>query len=206
MKGTSLLVIVFCLWHPGAHSDAALPLLDQGNATYDPNTGLEWLDLSFTAGKSYNEVVNGWGGFTTDQGYRFAHRSDIAALFQHAGQRDNDSQANRLAAGQALVLLGTTLPEANQRRSWMLYDPASEPSLSSTHVPSAVFGVGEIGGGTSGDQGFFLLPGLVPLRDYASPEIGSALVRVVPEPKSWVLFVSASGLLAFWSRRKQQVA
>jgi hypothetical protein len=42
-----------------------LPLQDLGDATYDPNSGLEWLDLNLTAAQSYNSVLNGWNGYTT---------------------------------------------------------------------------------------------------------------------------------------------
>ena len=203
MKGASILAGIFCLGHIGFSSGAAVPLEDRGNTTYDANTGLEWLDLSLTAGKSYHEVLTGSGGFTTEQGYRFASGEEIATLFLHAGQSFTDSKANLLAANQALLLLGTTLVEPAQRRSWMLYDPASDSTIGSAHAPAAVFGVGEIGGGTIGEQGFFLVPGIIPMREYASPEIGSALVRAVPEPRGWVLFLSGTLLLVHFGRTRR---
>jgi hypothetical protein len=185
-------------------TSVSAPLEDRGDHTYDPNTNLEWLDLSFTAGRSYNEVLAGWNGYTS-AGYRFATRDEVLGLFSHAGANPLDAEANRQAASKTLVLLGTTLPQpdSNLSRSWMHYDPATEPALPGVlHVSTAVFGTGEIGGGTVGEQGFFNVPGLFPLRDYASPEIGSALVRVVPEPATLRLLGFAAFLLCCLKRRQ----
>lgn len=180
---------------PDSHLEAATssPLEDRGDTTYDPNTGLEWLDLSRTAGQSYSNVLNGWNGYTTSQGYRFATRDEVVQLFTDAGATyiGNPSlsgePANLPAATQTLSLLGTTLTQTDLRRSWMFYAPGTEPTLPSTeHVPSAVFGVGIVYAGSS-EQGFFLVPGLFPLQSYASPELASALVRAVPEPSTAAL-------------------
>jgi len=78
----------------------------------------------------------------------------------------------------------------------MHYDPATEPALpNSSYAATAVFGTGEIGGGAVGEQGFFTVPGLFSLRDYASPEIASALVRVVPEPSAPVILLLGAILI-----------
>src|ERR1043165_7779879 len=120
---------------------AALPLEDRGATTYDPNTGLEWLDLSFTAGRSYDEVASGWGDYTTRGGYRFATRSEVQGLFAAFGENRFDQQANVEAASKALLFMGTTLPmpQSNSYRSWMNYDRLTEPNLDAIHVPTAVF-------------------------------------------------------------------
>jgi hypothetical protein len=177
---------------------AALPLEDRGATTYDPNTGLEWLDLSFTAGRSYDEVAGGWGGYTTSGGYRFATRNEVIGLFAAFGENRFDQQANVEAASKALLFMGTTLPMpgSNLYRSWMNYDRSSESNLDAMHVPTAAFGTGELGGGVAGVQGFFAVPGLLPTSDYQSPEIANALVRVVPEPASWAIVALGVGILA----------
>src|SRR5579872_3798222 len=72
----------------GAHRADAGPLLtleNIGDNTYDPNTGLEWLNLDQTAGQSYDSVLNGWNGYTTTMGYQVATRSQIIQLFDDAG-------------------------------------------------------------------------------------------------------------------------
>src|SRR5262249_14714410 len=64
----------------------AVPLVDQGITTYDPNTGLTWLDLQFTAGFSYNQVTSILiipGGLFA--GYRYATGAEITTLFTDAG-------------------------------------------------------------------------------------------------------------------------
>ena len=184
-------------------ANASLRPEDRGSTTYDPNTGLEWLDLSFTAGRSYQEVIDGWGGYTTTSGYRMATRSEVMGLFTAFGENRLNQQANVDAANRALSSLGTTLPMpfSNFYRSWMLYDAATENNPSTEHVPTAVFGTGELGGGIDGVQGFFLVPGLFPTFDYRSPEISSALVRQVPEPA--VAALAVLGLAIVTAKRRQ---
>lgn len=179
-----LFVTMFC----PAPAFANSALEDRGDTTYDPNTGLEWLDLRLTAGQSYQSIQNGWNGYTTSQGFRLATRNEVLQLFHDAGASGmvsgwNPSDAP--AASQLLSLVGTTLPQTDLDRSWMFYDASTEPSLpTSSYVPSAVFGVWRAQGG---DQGTFTIPGIFPLRDYSSGEMASALVRVVPEPAVWLL-------------------
>lgn len=177
---------------------------DWGSTTYDSSTSLEWLDLSFTAGKSYLEVAGGWGEFTTTGGYRFATRSEVIELFLHAGGASIDPPQgdpvpeNLAAAELLLALLGDTYPELN--RSWMTYDPATEPTRPPTHSPVAVFGAGDVRSGYP-DEGFMLVPGLFPTLDYGAPHISSALVRVVPEPSAAALLASGLACLS-WVRRR----
>ncbi len=196
------------LWLIPAEAQSALALVDQGGTTFDPNTGLVWLDLSYTQGISYNAILSGTGGFTTSQGYRFATQEEVGQLFLNAGALTlgfpvaPPVSVNIPAAQQALSLLGCTLTLSDIRRSWMNYDPASDPGVpSAEHIPTAVFGEGIIGGGYPAREGFFLMPGLYPTRDYSSPEIASALVRLVPEPAS--SFLAGLSAAVFWARRKR---
>lgn len=179
-------------------------LEDRGNTTYDPNTGLEWLDLGLTAGQSYQSIQNGWNGYATSEGFRFATRNEILQLFMHAGATAVNSGWNPSdteAASHLLSLVGTTLSLTGLDRSWMFYDASTEPALpTSSHVPSAVFGVWRAPGG---DQGNFLAPGIFPLQDYSSGEMASALVRVVPEPSTWMLCITALGVSLFVVRRRR---
>lgn len=186
----------------------SLPLQHVGNTTYDPNTGLQWLDLNQTAGQSYDSILNGWNGFTTTAQFRFATRSEIIQLFANAGAGSLGSPtgppnaANLQAGNLILSLLGTTLPEANGARSWMFYDPLTEPTLpTSVHIPAAVFGVGVVRAGYP-QEGFFLVPGIFPTRDYSSAVMASALVRMVPEPATGML--AGLGLIFFMSSRSHR--
>jgi hypothetical protein len=183
---------------------AGTPLEDRGNTTYDSNTGLEWLDLGLTAGQSYQSIQNGWNGYTTSEGFRFATRNEIQQLFMDAdgtGINSGWDPSDAAAASHLLSLVGTTLSQTDQDRSWMFYDAATEPSLpTSSHVPSSVFGIWRAPGG---DQGTFLIPGIFPLLDYSSGEMASALVRVVPEPSAWTLCITALGVSFFAARRRR---
>jgi hypothetical protein len=186
----------------GAHraeADVMVPLQHVGNTTYDPSTGLEWLDLSLTAGQSYASILNGWNGYTTTMGFRFATRSEVVQLFEDAGAAyigfpPSPSTADLQSASLALSLLGATLPQSDESRSWMFYNPSTEPTLpTSAYVPSAVFGVGTVYAGYP-QEGFFMVPGIFPLQDYSSPEMASALVKVVPEPSAAMYIMMGIGL------------
>ena len=53
--------------------------------TFDTDTNLQWLNLTATAGRSYHEVMGGFGGFTTTHGFGYADGSQIGELCSHAG-------------------------------------------------------------------------------------------------------------------------
>ena len=55
--------------------------------TVDTDTGLEWLDSadSGTEGKTYNEIMSGYGGFTTTYGFRYATMQELQTLMLNAG-------------------------------------------------------------------------------------------------------------------------
>jgi hypothetical protein len=173
---------------------ALAPLQQIGNTVYDPNSGLEWLDLNLTAGQSYDSVLNGWNGYTTTMGFQFATRDQVIQLFGDAGASyfgtpPAPTTADLQSASMLLSLLGTTLAQSDQSRSWMFYDPSTEPTLvSPAYVPSAVFGVGTIFAGYP-QEGFFDVPGISASLDYSSPEMASALVRVIPEPSTGMLAI-----------------
>lgn len=94
-----------------------LPLLEghcDGTATFnitcDPNTGLEWLDLTVTKGNAYKDVrakLSTGGQF---EEYRYATRSEFNQLIANAGiaffsgDRSSDHEATRKLLG----LLGVT--------------------------------------------------------------------------------------------------
>jgi len=59
--------------------------IEDGLITMDTITGLEWLDLSETRGYSFNEVIGGFGEYTTTYGFRAATREEVAQLYTNAG-------------------------------------------------------------------------------------------------------------------------
>ena len=66
---------------PVALVAAPLPLADHGQTTYDPNTGLSWLDVNLTLDLSY-EYVTAYliGSGQPYAGYRYATAEDIFQL------------------------------------------------------------------------------------------------------------------------------
>ncbi len=181
-----------------AFAATTLPLEGRVNSTYDPNTGLEWLNLDQTAGQSYQSVLAGWNGYTTAQGYRFATRDEIVTLFLHAGAVNvivarladlSDLVPENVPAAELLFsLMGETYTSTDLRRSRMFYDPGSEPEMAPEYgVPVAVFGILSY----FDEEGFF---GLLPIfhpEDDAAWDLSSALVRSVPEPSGAVMVLIA---------------
>lgn len=55
--------------------------------TVDIDTGLEWLDVAGTGteGKTYSEIMSGYGGFTTTYGFRYATMEELQVLMLNAG-------------------------------------------------------------------------------------------------------------------------
>ena len=77
--------LVISLMLFGAMPSQAVPLVDLGNNTYDPNTGLYWLDVTLTRGKSYNDVINLMGIGQPLYAYRYATAAEVSTLFTDAG-------------------------------------------------------------------------------------------------------------------------
>jgi hypothetical protein len=74
-------ISIFC----ALPAQAASVLIDQGNVTYDPGTKLQWLDVSETAGLSYNDILSNNGVNFIGDGWRFATDFEVDQLYRHAG-------------------------------------------------------------------------------------------------------------------------
>lgn len=53
--------------------------------TYDTDTNLQWMNLTVTAGRSYQDVIGGFGRLTTRHGFQYADGAQISELCAHAG-------------------------------------------------------------------------------------------------------------------------
>jgi hypothetical protein len=85
MRIRFITTLVFALVVGSLRTQGA-PLVDQGSNTFDPNTGLSWLDTSLTANISYNNVTADLiaaGGIY--EGYRYATPSEVDQLAIDAG-------------------------------------------------------------------------------------------------------------------------
>ncbi len=87
----SLLVMLSCLLMLASHpSQATLlsiddPIFGAGAITRDTGTGLDWLDLTLSTDRSYNDIVGmlAPGGYFA--GFRYASLAEIGMLFTDAG-------------------------------------------------------------------------------------------------------------------------
>lgn len=190
-----LLVFIFV---PTAN--AALVTLDwqaagDGGLTFDTATNLEWLDLTYTAGQSYNEVSGELGEGGAFAGFRYATVDDVATLFSDAGIPDVGARtaANFEPVNDLLRLVGRLRPLAGGSFSYAITGTSAGAnqqyySLLQVVLPAPPF-VGEA-------QTALCCIG----TDEVSSDTGSWLVRsaAVSEPATWFLLGSGM-LLSTWA-------
>ena len=58
---------------------------DDGLLTIDSDTGLRWLDWSYTANRSYNDVFSELGDGGEFEGFRYATEAEMRTLYANAG-------------------------------------------------------------------------------------------------------------------------
>ena len=183
-------------------TSAHAALINQGSTTRDTDTNLEWLDLTETAGLSYNDVIGGSGGHIA-AGFRYATTAEVGVLFTNAGIGNivgNNFPAD-LEEAEALVgLLGPTTTNSSRGLSEfvageaLFTDPITAVSLSIVS-----FSPGSTGFADASGSGIDL--------DVRNAETGSFLVRAastssVPEPGTLALFGGGFLLLGAAARRK----
>ena len=185
-------------------ASAASILIDNGATTYDPGTHLSWLDLTATAGQSYDAVTGGFGGYLAD-GWRYANRAELGQLFSDAGgvgPFDNSyTPQNYAAASNLLYLLGILAKDFPFGTSTgLLSNSGSFPgSQTIGYISLWVF----TGGALDTDVGSFA-------GYYSRLSTGSFLVKAdvatTPIPATLPLFAAALGGLGFIGWRKKQAA
>lgn len=157
--------------------------------TFDSDTNLQWLNLTVTAGRSYNEVMGGFGGFTTTHGFRYADGAEIGELCSHAGitkgltepaftPSPNDAKNHYGTEALQNFMNGKTLIGSVIHTRGIMKPPAPPPN-----VPTAILGtihtflnLLNISGSHTDSEGPTASP------QVGNPEIGSYLVRVRPAP------------------------
>lgn len=64
---------------------AQAAIVDMGSVTRDTSTGLDWLDVTFTAGMSYNQVAAELGPGGNYEGWRYASVAELDQLIINFG-------------------------------------------------------------------------------------------------------------------------
>lgn len=224
-------VAVFCLTLFGTVTFANAALIERDlnpdsgdhSLTFDSRTGFEWLDVTLTQGRSFDEVKNGWGGWLA-QGFRIAHQNELDGLIESGGLLPNNLYQTYPKTGTAsdvqavkdlIQKLGITFIYEDQgspyqRRSTNGYiadDYSSSPGYES-FGRYADIGFYELGWTTSAwayDGSSTQVH-----RDSQYGNLGTFLVRdslvsAVPEPSMFVLLVACLGFFGLARRTASYV-
>ena len=178
-------------------------LVHFGNVTYDPNTKLEWLNVSLTTNYSYNSVVsNLLGPGDPYFGWRYATVGDLATLFADAGVPQCGSAANSCSGvpsqvTQLINYLGVTYSGGITREVQGLlgsgnatFRDIGEFYTVAPYGYMADANIGQVLWGSS------------------DPSLGSFLVSATPIPASLPLFATGIGALGLlgWRRKRKAAA
>lgn len=155
--------------------------------TLDTDTNLQWLNLTATAGRSYNEVMSGFGGFTTTHGFGYADGAQISALCSHAGiskgltepaftPSPNDAKNHHGTEALQNFMNGKTLIGSVIHSRGIMKPPAPPPNVSSAILGTihTFLNLLNLAASHTESEGPTANP------QVGDPEIGSYLVRVRP--------------------------
>lgn len=168
------------------------------SVTSDTESGLDWLDLNFSTGLSYNQLIAETSGGGMFDGFRLAEISEIQTLFDAAGLPAIGSTTSDFGAVDALIdLIGST---SNQGSFLQSLGITATPGEGSGHL---VTGLDFF---TSGGIPFYVLTeGLTYANNTSFDTVGGWLVRdvaAVPEPGLPMLMFG--GLMAIFVTRRMR--
>jgi hypothetical protein len=190
-----------------ATANATLTSSDWQNAgdgllTIDSDTGLQWLDWSYTANRSYNDVSSLLGDGSEFEGFRYATEAEMRTLYTNAGavfiaQIDGSDLGNIPALELLVDLFGETFAGGSEA-IYGLEGNASEEASALGDFPNS-------GASHHMASAFLVETGQIAVRwlnmndESTASFLGHALV-MVPAPGT-VLLGALGGLIAFRRRR-----
>jgi hypothetical protein len=170
-----LLTLTLCLPMPfSAHAELVsvhYKTLGDGLLTRDTLTGLEWLDITYSLNRSYNDVSSQFGVGGYFQGFRYATETEAISFLQHAGLTVGGGGylGETLPLTRLLDLVGRTVDTVDSDNTYGFVQPAiSGDSPSMCHL----------GVRTDGYTEAFIISGPnMPDANWIDPTHGSYLVR-----------------------------
>ena len=200
----------------------AATLVNQGATTYDPNTGLQWLDVNTTHNRSVADVTS---NFTNPldpvYGYRYASGAEVAQLIYNAGMTSSLPCSTPAACSPVSNLVNLI--------QWLGITETFNNNANDPSIINRVFGyTSDVDPSNSNNRGLAFLyygtlvsTGAISLAfadpqfsfqfPSASVQIGSYLVENVsttPLPAALPLFASGLGALCLigWRKKRKKVA
>jgi hypothetical protein len=197
------------IWLAGMPAKANLiqatdPSFGANSLTIDTSSGLGWLNLTASAGLSYNQVLADTQPGGIFYGFRFATAQEVLNLYSSAGFSTGNYPSATSPILLFLSMIGATSSQDGNPETFGISGTALEgfqivsgvdffynsgvPMYDVTGVPGSTLAYG---------------PGT------AYPTVGSWLVQDVPETADPIIYVLAAGALAgfvVWQRRESSRA
>ena len=168
--------------------------------TRDPNTGLDWLDLTETSNRSFLDIDSQLCAGCEFDGFRHASGAEVFQFFVDAGIpfiELGSLAANTSPVNNLLNLWGTLDATPELLQSFALTADVEFPNFHKVALLQLFFGPPSAGGFASSVSGDFSDANV-------SPRVGHALVRPVsvPEPATSVLLLSGLAMVGLAMRKR----
>ena len=176
-------------------------LIDNGDYTTDTESGLDWLDLTFSKGYSYNDLISETSSGGVFEGYRLATMSQVDSLYISAGlPTSGNSTVDFLSVDSLIDLIGATSTQSGYAQSIGI--TATPAEFSGHKVAGLDFYF------DSGQPTYSLINNLVYGDSFGPDSVGGWLVREaisVPEPSSLLILLTGFLLLLKRNNIKSKV-
>jgi hypothetical protein len=184
--------------------NAGAALVDSGSYTTDTDQGLDWLDLSETAGMSYTEAL------AANSSYRLATNSEVEAMFATAFDGYYDTSVN----GYSVFSDGAYADQWEDAQNFeLLFGNSETGGYSGNYYSYGMYQdedeTWRMMGVYADDDYYNTVYGLEFTNEYGTrasvghSAFGVYLVRAtIPVPAAAWLFISGLGFLSWFSRRQ----